>query len=110
MEYMEKQDIVDLAFYGEPAQEYNCYILLGEITERVARFNDYNEPMPWLTSQRYSISLSICAGVVCLHVMDLIDLQAENVGVVTVSNKCDDAQGLNEMLEMVIFLSRELTV
>jgi hypothetical protein len=108
MEYMSKQDVVDLAFYGEPAQEFNCYTLIGEIAERVVRFNDHNEPTAW--SQRYVISFGICADTVSIIIMDLLDPTASKVTMAVMYARTDDAIALNEILEMVIYLAKELTV
>ena len=107
MEYMTNQDMIDLAF-GVPANEYNCYSLIGEIAERVAMFNDLNTPTPY--SQRYAISMGICAGTLSIISMDLIDPSAASVTMGVMYAKSDDAMALNEVLEMVIFLAKELTV
>ena len=107
MEYMTNQEMIDLAF-GVPANEYNCYSLIGEIAERVARFNDYNDPVSW--GQRYAVSFSICAGYISVMVMDMLKPKEGGIAIYYRLAKEDDAMALNEVLEMVIFLAKELTV
>ena len=107
MEYMTNQDMIDLAF-GVPAHEYNCYSLIGEIAERVAQFNDYNTPRHPI--QRYSFNLSMVGNDLSITGLDLIDLSASNIVMCHLKAGVSDALALNEMLNMVIYLAKELTV
>ena len=109
MEMMTKQEIVDLVWPVEPVQEYNCYSLIGEIAERVARFDDYNTHMV-AGLQRYGMTFGYCGGSVTMLLLDFSRPDPERCVVVNRVAKDNSATELNELLNLIIYLAKELTV
>ena len=109
MEYMAKQDMIDLVWPVEPAHEYNCYSLIGEIAERVARFDDYNTPT-FASLQKYGMTFGYCGGSVTMLCFDFSYQDPERCVMVNRMAKDDSPTELNDLLNLIIYLAKELTV
>jgi len=109
MEMMSKQDIVNLVWPVEPVQEYNCYSLIGEIAERVARFDDRNAP-GFAGLQRYGMTFGYCGGSVTMMCLDFAEQNPDSCVMVYRMAKDDSPTELNELLNLIIYLAKELTV
>ena len=108
MEYMAKQDIVDLVFPVEPVHEYYCYSLIGEIAERVARFDDYNTT-GFAGLQRYGMTFGYCGGSVTMLCLDFSNQDPESCVMVNRMAKDDSPTEQTDQLNLNIYIEKELT-
>lgn len=100
-DFMSKEDIVEML------EDYDCFSVIGYLAEAVARFDDYNTPMPD-GLMRYSAWISTCADVT-VTIMDHTVPEPIRPTICNLKAAKGDAKTLNEIARMVDYLAEQLT-